>query len=67
MADRWKVMFRAGEMRFAIGAECDTRAGADRLRADFEKALTAIGVKLPNAPQQGRRSRTLPAVVGGSE
>jgi hypothetical protein len=48
MAPRWRVMFRIGDALFAIGSECDTRSAADRLRADFENALTEIGVALPN-------------------
>ena len=49
VADRWKVMFRVNEFEvYCIGAECTNPDCAERLRADFHKALTALGVKLPN-------------------
>ena len=47
-ADRWKVMLRVNRVAFQIGAECDTREAADRLRDDFAGALTAMGVEMPN-------------------
>lgn len=47
-ADRWKVMLRVNGTAFMIGAECDTRKAADRLKADFAAALTALGVEMPN-------------------
>ena len=46
VADRWKVMLRVNGVAFAIGAECDSREGAERLRTDFGTALAALGVKL---------------------
>ena len=52
-ADRWKVMFRVNGMAFHIGAECDTREAADRLKSDFAAALTALGVEMPNAELSG--------------
>ena len=52
MGDRWKVMFRIGRQRFHIGAECNCSEAAERLRDDFEKALTSIGVTLPNAESE---------------
>ena len=57
-ADRWKVMLRVNGVSFAIGAECDTRDGAERLRTDFGTALAALGVKMwqwPNAERQPER------------
>jgi len=49
VADRWKVMFRVNEFEvYCIGAECTSPDCAERLRADFHKALTALGLKLPN-------------------
>ena len=60
MADRWKVMFRVGTVRFAIGAECDSRECADRLRADFEAALTALGITLPNPKCTGPEGNNAP-------
>ena len=51
VADRWKVMFRVNEFEvYCIGAECTNPDCAERLRADFHKALTALGVRLPNKP-----------------
>ncbi len=47
-ADRWKVMLRVNGTAFMIGAECDTRESADRLKADFASALNALGVNMPN-------------------
>ena len=56
VADRWKVMFRVNEFEvYCIGAECTNPDSADRLRADFHKALTALGVKLPNARLEDER------------
>jgi len=52
-ADRWKVMLRVNRMAFHIGAECDTREAADRLKSDFAEALNALGVEMPNATLQG--------------
>ena len=46
--DRWKVMLRVNRMAFHIGAECDTREAADRLKSDFAEALNALGVEMPN-------------------
>lgn len=56
VADRWKVMLHVNGVSFAIGAECDSRDGSERLCADFQTALTALGVKiwpLPNASVTG--------------
>ena len=52
MADRWKVLLRVNGVAFAIGAECDSREGAERLRADFGTALAALGVKMLQWPNK---------------
>ena len=44
-ADRWAVMFQvdgAVRMKFMIGAACSTKQEAERLRDDFEKALSDL-------------------------
>ena len=56
-ADRWKVMLRVNRMAFQIGAECDTREAADRLRDDFAGAMNALGVEMPNTEMTGGTSR----------
>lgn len=69
-ADRWKVMLRVNGVSFAIGAECDTRDGAEQLRADFGTALAALGVKLwqwPNAEAEARCKASPPAGCSTAE
>ena len=46
-------MLTLNGVAFSIGAECASHIGADRLREDFEKALTGIGVTLPNVSPHG--------------
>ena len=47
-ADRWRVMFKVGILKFAIGAECTDKQQAERLRDDFADALSQLGINLPN-------------------
>ncbi|MCF7847510.1 MAG: hypothetical protein K9M45_01570 [Kiritimatiellales bacterium] len=48
-ADRWRVMFNVGMLKFAIGAECTDKQQAERLRDDFADALSQLGINLPNS------------------
>jgi len=51
-ADRWKVMFKVGMLKFAIGADCTDKQQAERLRDDFADALSQLGINLPNEPSE---------------
>jgi len=63
-ADRWKVMLRVNGVAFAIGAECATLKEAQDMRTAFKKALFELGISMPNAPDEARRSRRLGPDVG---
>ena len=59
-------MLRVNRMAFQIGAECDTREAANRLRDDFAGALNALGVEMPNAPHQARAGSPSPECAGSA-